>query len=78
MGNMEDGLMATLVAQAARHSLQSRQVVQTADLSAGIVTQTENTYQKGEHIIEPTTGEMDLMGEIADASGIWDEVDEDV
>ncbi len=78
MGNTEDGLMATLVAQAARHSLQSRRVVQTADLSAGIVAQTEDTYQKGEHIIEPTTGEMDLMGEIADASGIWDEVDEDV
>ncbi|MGD8352884.1 MAG: bi-domain-containing oxidoreductase [Pseudomonadota bacterium] len=74
MGNAQDGLNATLVAQAALRSIQSASLVNIDELLSG----------PGEHLGEPAPGEsggqvpqtdeLDLLGEIADST-VWDLTD---
>lgn len=73
LGTVEDGLAATLVAQAAWLSLQSGSVVNIQKMLAEVsesLASSENTSD-GNQVWE--NREIDLLGEIMDAGGKWDQ-----
>ena len=75
MGNVEDGLSATLVAQAALRSIQESRVVNIGTLIEESSLD-KSKDETGESDQDSGTGELDLLGEILDNTD-WDDAGSD-
>ncbi len=75
MGDVEDGLYATLVAQAALKSIMERRTVQIKELFSTQEDPSDESIDDDVNAMEDIKKELHLLSEIQNSTGTWDDPD---